>query len=64
MSLWADRQKLPDPDHPIPEGPPQPGDEFRPSARHVPRAVTIIFLVLMIAAVLFVLGAVTRIIVL
>ena len=62
MSLWADRQKLPDPEHPIPEVPPLPDDAFRPSARQVPRIVTIIFLVVIVVAVLFVLGAVTRII--
>ena len=61
-SLWTDRQKIPDPEHPIPPDPPQPDDPFRRGPRQMPRIVTAIVLVLVVAAILIILGAMARVI--
>lgn len=63
-SLWTDRQKIPDPEHPIPPDPPQHEDPFRRGPRHVPRAISMLLLIILIAAVLVIVGVVTRVIVL
>lgn len=62
--LWTDRQKIPDPEYPIPPDPPHPDDPFRPEPRHMPRVITAIVLLLTIAAILIILGAIARVIVL
>lgn len=60
--VWTDRQKIPDPEHPIPTDPPRPDDPYRRGPRHIPRAVTIVALTVIIVAALIVLGMVTQVI--
>lgn len=55
--------KLPNPDAPRLDDPTQPGDEYRPGARAVPRVVIIVLLAVVFATVLVAIGMATRLIV-